>query len=135
MGLHGERGVLRTTWQDADVLVEKMYAQIMEDAELKAGDEVCVLVNGLGSTTVTELAIAYRAVKKLLDNAGIKVYDTDLNSYCTSQEMGGFSITLFKLDEELKRYYDMPCYCPFYAKGELTGGSLLEREEEDLAEK
>ena len=112
-----------------------MYAQIMEDAELKAGDEVCVLVNGLGSTTVTELAIAYRAVKKLLDNAGIKVYDTDLNSYCTSQEMGGFSITLFKLDEELKRYYDMPCYCPFYAKGELTGGSLLEREEEDLAEK
>ncbi len=121
MGLHGERGVLRTTWQDADVLVEKMYEQIMEDANLKAGDEVCVLVNGLGSTTITELAIAYRKVKKLLDRDGIKVHDTDLNSYCTSQEMGGFSITLFKLDEELKTYYDMPCYCPFYAKGELTG--------------
>lgn len=129
MGLHGERGVLRTTWQDADVLVEKMYTQIMEDAELKKGDEVCVLVNGLGSTTITELAIAYRKVKKLLDRDGIKVHDTDLNSYCTSQEMGGFSITLFKLDDELKGYYDMPCYCPFYAKGELTGAGIEEPEE------
>lgn len=130
MGLHGERGVLRTAWQDADVLVEKMYAQIMEDADLTAGDEVCVLVNGLGSTTITELAIAYRKVKKLLDKDGIKVHDTDLNSFCTSQEMGGFSITLFKLDEELKEYYDMPCYCPFYAKGELTGAGLSEQEED-----
>lgn len=130
MGLHGERGVLRTAWQDADVLVEKMYAQIMEDADLTAGDEVCVLVNGLGSTTITELAIAYRKVKKLLDKYGIKVHDTDLNSFCTSQEMGGFSITLFKLDEELKEYYDMPCYCPFYAKGELTGAGLSEQEED-----
>ncbi len=129
MGLHGERGVLRTTWQDADVLVEKMYGQIMEDAGIQAGDEVCVLVNGLGSTTITELAIAYRKVKKLLDKDGIKVHDADLNSYCTSQEMGGFSITLFKLDEELKGYYDMPCYCPFYAKGELTGASFADTED------
>lgn len=123
MGLHGERGVLRTSWEDADVLVEKMYQQIVEDAGLKSGDEVCVLVNGLGSTTITELAIAFRKVKELLDRDGIKVYDTDLNNYCTSQEMGGFSITLFKLDDELKKYYDMPCYCPYYAKGELSGSS------------
>lgn len=101
MGLHGERGVLRTTWEDVDVLAEKMYKQILDDSDLKTGDEVCVLVNGLGSTTITELAIAFRKVKKLLDADGIKVYDTDLNNYCTSQEMGGFSITLFKLDEEL----------------------------------
>ena len=132
MGLHGERGVLRTDWQDADVLAEKMYGQIMEDADLKAGDEVCVLVNGLGSTSIAELAIVYRKVKELLDQDGIKVHDTDLNSYCTSQEMGGFSITLFKLDEELKTYYDMPCYCPFYAKGELTGAGI-EAEEESAA--
>lgn len=137
MGLHGERGVLRTEWQEADVLAEKMYDQIMEDADLKAGDEVCVLVNGLGSTTITELAIVFRKVRELLVRDGIRIHDTDLNSYCTSQEMGGFSITLFKLDEELKKYYDMPCYCPFYAKGELTGagiapdeGSSKEEEEE-----
>lgn len=124
MGLHGERGVLRTTWQNADALVEKMYSELMADAGLKAGDEVCVLVNGLGSTTITELAIVFRKVKQLLAKDGIKIYDADLNSYCTSMEMGGFSISLFKLDEELKTYYNMPCYCPFYAKGELTGASL-----------
>lgn len=133
MGLHGERGVLRTTWQDADVLAEKMYGQIMEDAQLKAGDEVCVLLNSLGSTTIAELAIVFRKVKQLLDRDGIKIYDTDLNDYCTSQEMGGFSITLFKLDEELKKYYDMPCYCPFYAKGELTGAGSADDEEESAA--
>ena len=124
MGLHGERGVLRTTWQDADILVEKMYSQLMEDAALKTGDEVCVLVNGLGSTTIIELAIVFRKVKQLFLKDGIKIYDTDLNSYCTSMEMGGFSITLFKLDEELKKYYNMPCYCPFYAKGELLDAAL-----------
>ena len=134
MGLHGERGVLRTQWQDADVLVEKMYSQIMADADLKAGDEVCVLVNGLGSATITELAIAFRKVRELLHKNGIKIHDTDLNSYCTSQEMGGFSITLFKLDEELKKYYDMPCYCPFYAKGELTGAGIEAEEEETTIE-
>ncbi|MCB6202122.1 dihydroxyacetone kinase subunit DhaL [Extibacter muris] len=135
MGLHGERGVLRTLWQPADVLAAKMYAQIMEDADLQAGDEICVLVNGLGSTTITELAIVYRKIKELLDKDGIKVYDADLNNYCTSQEMGGFSVTFFQLDEELKGYYDSPCYCPYYAKGELAGRSCRPDEEEETAGK
>lgn len=130
MGLHGERGVLRTHWQSADVLAEKMYGEIKKDTDLKAGDEVCVLINGLGSTTITELAIVYRKVGELLERDGIKVYDADLNNYCTSQEMGGFSITLFQLDEELKQYYDMPCFSPYYAKGELTGSSYDTETEE-----
>lgn len=116
MGLHGEPGILRTKMQPADVLVEELYKPLMADAALVAGDEVCVLVNGLGSTTVLELSIVNRKLRELLDRDGIKVYDTDLNSYCTCQEMGGFSITLLKLDDELKKYYDMPCYCPYYAK-------------------
>lgn len=134
MGLHGERGVLRTKWEPADVLAEKMYEQIKEDTGLGEGEEVCVLVNGLGSTTITELAIVFRRVKELLDKDGVKVYDTDLNHYCTSQEMGGFSITLFRLDEELKKYYDMPCYSPYYAKGELTGSAYEAEDEEAEAE-
>lgn len=131
MGIHGERGILRTTWQSADTLVEKMYGQLKEESGVQSGDEVCVLMNGLGSTTITELAIAFRKLKELLAADGIKVHDTDLNSYCTSQEMGGFSISLFKLDEELKKYYDMPCYCPFYAKGETVEGSADDQDEED----
>ncbi len=119
MGLHGEKGVLRTKWQPADKLVEKMYDQIKEDMKPEKGDEVCVLVNGLGSTTLIELSIVFRRLKQLLDKDGILIYDSELNNYCTSQEMGGFSISLMKLDDELKKYYDMPCQSPFYAKGIL----------------
>lgn len=135
MGLHGERGVERTCWQSADTLAEKMYEQIKAEDVLSSGDEVCVLVNGLGSTTITELAVVYRKVNELLAADGIKVYDADLKNYCTSQEMGGFSITLFKLDEELKTYYDMPCYSPYYAKGELTGAVTHSSAETDVCGK
>lgn len=121
MGLHGEKGVLRTTFQPADELTEKMYEQIKKDTNLKPGDEVCVLVNGLGATTLLELSIVFRKLKELLKADGITIYDSDLNNYCTSMEMGGFSISILELDEELKQYYDMPCMSPYYAKGILTG--------------
>lgn len=130
MGLHGERGVIRTSMQPADILVDRMYNQLMSEFDLKAGDEVCVLVNGLGATSVMELAIVFRRLKQLLDSEGICIHDSDLNSYCTSQGMGGFSISLFKLDEELKRYYDMPCYCPFYSKGQWSETGITEVPEE-----
>ena len=135
MGLHGEKGVERTKWEPADVLVEKMYRQIMEDSDLKRGDKVCVLVNGLGSTTILELSIVFRKLNELLKEDGIGIYDTDLNNYCTSQEMGGFSITLMKLDDELRKYYDMPCYCPFYAKGAVEPVGEVADEIEDTAPK
>lgn len=131
MGLHGEKGVLRTKWAPADELVSKMYAQIKEDARFKPGCEVCVLINSLGSTTIMELSIAFRKLKELLDADGIKVYDADMGHYCTSQEMGGFSITLMELDDELKKYYDMPCYSPFYAKGSIQSEELEDTEEAD----
>lgn len=129
MGLHGEPGIKRTKMQPADVLVEELYKNIMMDTDLHTGDEVCVLVNGLGSTTIIELSIAYRKVEALLSRDGIKIYDADLNSFCTCQEMGGFSITLLKLDEELKSYYDMPCYCPYYAKLETDTKLVMEKTE------
>lgn len=116
MGIHGEPGIQRTVMRPADELVEILYKNLLEEADIQTGDEVCVLINSLGSTTLLELSIVYRKVKELLVNDGITVYDSDLNNYCTSQEMGGFSITLLKLDDELKKYYNAPCYSPYYAK-------------------
>ena len=117
MGLHGEPGIRRTKIVQADTLTAEIYKHMIADAELNSGEEVCVLVNGLGSTTILELGIVFRKLKELLTADGIVIHDSDMNSFCTCQEMGGFSITLMKLDEELKKYYDMPCYCPFYCKG------------------
>jgi dihydroxyacetone kinase-like protein len=116
MGLHGEPGIERTVMGSADELVTIMYQNLVKDMPLNRGDEICVLINGLGSTTILEMGIVYRRVKQLLDEAGVRVYDADINSYCTCMEMGGFSISILRLDEELKKYYDAPCWCPFYSR-------------------
>jgi len=108
MGLHGEPGVSREKMLPADPMVEKMMTKLLPDLPFSAGDEVCVLVNDLGSTTMMELWIVNRRVHQILKDKGIRVHDTVIGSFCTCQEMAGFSITLMKLDEELKKYYDMP---------------------------
>lgn len=118
MGIHGEPGIQRAKMCSADELTQVMYRNLTEDMPLKAGDEVCVLVNGLGSTTIMEMSIVYRRLKELLDADGVKVYDADINSYCTCMEMGGFSISIMKLDQELKQYYDAPCHSPYYSREE-----------------
>jgi dihydroxyacetone kinase-like protein len=110
MGLHGEPGVSREKMLSADALVEKMMDKIIPDLPFQANDEVCLLINDLGATTMMELLIVNRKVRQILREKQITVYDTLIGSFCTSQEMAGFSITLMKLDDELKRYYDMSAY-------------------------
>lgn len=138
MGLHGEKGLETTKIMPCNEMVAHMYDLFKEKStiagQLKEGAEVAVLVNGLGSTPLLELNLVYYELYKLLHKDGIKVYDSEVKTYCTSMEMGGFSITLLLVDEELKKYLDAPCYSPFYAKGELTGTAKLDvpEEEEEL---
>ena len=120
MGVHGERGVKRVPMEPADQLVDTMMQAIFDDGDYKEGDEVAIYVNAFGGTSVTEMAIAYRRVRQILAEKGIKVYDSDINNYFRTQEMGGFSITMITLDDELKKYYDMPCWCPYYGKGNVS---------------
>ncbi len=108
MGLHGERGVSRSKMMSADAIVEFMMDKILPDLPFKEKNEVCLLINDLGATTLMELLIVNRKVAQILQKKKIKVYDTLVGSYCTCQEMAGFSITLMRLDKELKKYYDMP---------------------------
>jgi dihydroxyacetone kinase-like protein len=108
MGLHGEPGVSREKLLPADPLVEKMMDKLLADLPFRSGDEVCLLVNDLGATTMMELLIVNRKVARILRERNIRVHDTLIGSYATCQEMAGFSITLMKLDPELQKYYDMP---------------------------
>lgn len=119
MGLHGEPGIERTQMQTASQLVQRLYSEIKAEMALQSGDEVAVLVNGLGSTTLLELNIAYYELSQLMAKDGLQVYDSEIKSWCTCQEMGGFSITLLRLDDELKKYYSAPCFSPYYARGEI----------------
>lgn len=120
MGLHGEPGIERTKIQPAECLVERMYDILKKEMNLSKKDKVAVLVNGLGSTPLLELNIVFHNLHKLLVKDDIEVYDAEIKTYCTCMEMGGFSITLLKLDEELIKYYDAPCYSPYYAKGNFS---------------
>ncbi|KAE9529366.1 dihydroxyacetone kinase subunit DhaK [Testudinibacter aquarius] len=109
MGIHGEPGVRRQKMTSADEINGEIVARLCEDIELKSGDRVCVTINNLGASTYTELLIANRKVHQELTARGIEIYDTLIGNYCTSQEMAGFSVTIFCLDDELQKLYDMPC--------------------------
>mgnify|MGYP000694767741 FL=1 len=101
---------------------------------LKEGDEIAVLVNGLGSTPLLELNLVFYELHKRMHKDGLKIYDTEIKTYCTCMEMGGFSITFLKLDDELKPYYDAPCYSPYYAKGSVSGEAIEDDGEDEEIE-
>lgn len=115
VGLHGERGVLQTRMQPVDQLVDKMYSQILDEAGLKKGDSLSVLVNGLGMTSLMELAIVFRRLKSLMDGDGFRLYDADIQTYCASHEARGFSITILKMEEAWKALYSAEPYSPYYS--------------------
>ena len=114
LGLHGEPGVRRGKMQPADTLVDQMLELILPDKPIVKGDEVCVLIDGFGSTTKMEQWIIMRRVLQVLEEKGIRVYASVAGNFATCQEMAGFSITLLRLDQELKKYYDYPAWAPVY---------------------
>jgi dihydroxyacetone kinase-like protein len=112
MGIHGEPGTHRETIQSARATVETLLNRILTEADVKPGDEVAVLVNGLGATPLSELYIAYRSVADILKHAEISVYRAFVGEFMTSLEMAGFSLSLLKLDAELKGLLDAPACTP-----------------------
>jgi len=113
MGIHGEPGLERGKLAPADEVAEVMVGKILPDLPFGSGDEVVVLVNGLGATPPEELFILYRRVHQLLTEANITVYKPFIGEYATSMEMAGASVSLLRLDDELKRLLDAPAYSPF----------------------
>jgi len=108
MGAHGERGVARLKMMPADELVDLVMVRLLADFPLAAGDRVGLLVDDVGGATMMELLIVNRRVRQVLRERAITVLDTWIGPYMTTQEMGGFSITLFKLDDELAGYLQQP---------------------------
>src|SRR5919112_180289 len=110
IGIHGEPGVERKTVESADQVVDEMMDRILGDSVDYSGSEVAVMVNGMGGTPLMELYVAYAHVAEVLDREGIQVWRMPyVGDYMTSLEMAGFSITLLKLDDEMKGYLEAPC--------------------------
>ena len=113
MGIHGESGIWNGPIKTAKELAKESLDTILKDMPLKSGDEIALLVNGLGATSLEELYILSGDATEYLKSLGIKVYRTIVGEYATSMEMMGASISICKLDNELKEYIDYPVNTPF----------------------
>jgi dihydroxyacetone kinase-like protein len=108
IGIHGEPGRHRIKLEPADKITEMLLEPVVEDLPYKEGDEVLLFVNSMGGTPLIELYIVYRKAVEMLEAKGIKVVRNLIGPYITSLEMAGMSITLLKLDEDLKKLWDAP---------------------------
>lgn len=116
IGHHGEPGVERMPMKSADETTTMIIEKILEDLPFESGNEVVININGLGATPLLELYIVNRKVNQLLKAAGIKLHRTYIGEYFTSLEMGGFSITLTRVDNELKRLIDASARAPLFVQ-------------------
>jgi dihydroxyacetone kinase-like protein len=112
IGIHGEPGVRRESLKSAHEITYELMDKIVNDLPYQAGEEVAVMVNGMGATPLMELYLVFNEVAEYLRAKNIKIYRSYVGEYMTSLEMGGFSISLLKLDRELKELLDYPCDTP-----------------------
>ena len=108
IGHHGEPGIEVCNLESAAFMAKRMVDVVVPDYPFVSGDEVAVIVSGLGATPVMELYILYDEIDKLLEEKGIRVYRSYVGNYFTSLEMMGATLTVMKLDDELKELLDMP---------------------------
>ena len=116
MGIHGEPGVWNGEIKTAKALAGEAVEEIVNGLEIRSGDEVCLLINGLGATSLEELYILSNDVTDLVKEKGVKIYRTFVGEYATSMEMAGASISLCKVDDEMKTLIDFPVNTPFYTQ-------------------
>ena len=107
IGIHGEPGISREPITTADGITRKMLEKLLTHIDY-AGNDVVVIINGMGATPVMELFIVNKFVNAYLYRNGVKIHDTLIGNYMTSIDMAGFSITILKLDETLRAFYDAP---------------------------
>ena len=106
IGHHGEPGIKVEPLKSAKEIAEEMVNTVLPDYPFEKGDELVVLISGLGATPVMELYVMYNEVEKILSDKGIKVYRPYVGNYFTSLEMMGVTLTLMKVDDELKELVD-----------------------------
>lgn len=117
MGIHGEPGVWNGPIKTASELAKESLETILQDMPVVSGEEVCVLVNGLGATSQEELYILMGDIHRELGKRGVKVHRVFVGEFATSMEMAGASISLCRIaNDEMREMIDMPVHTPFYTQ-------------------
>jgi dihydroxyacetone kinase-like protein len=114
VGHHGEPGTAKIRMMTADAVAERLTMEVIGDLPFRAGDETALMINGLGGTPHIELYICYRKARQILDAKGIRIGLSYVGEFFTGLEMAGFSVTLTKLDEEIKELLSAPADTPYY---------------------
>lgn len=109
IGHHGEPGIEVCRLESAADMAGRMAKLVLPELALDEGDEAAVLVSGLGATPVMELYVLYNELEKYLSQRRLRVYRSYVGNYFTSLDMMGATVTVMKLDEELKEMLDLPC--------------------------
>jgi dihydroxyacetone kinase-like protein len=116
MGIHGEPGIRQTKMGSAKEIAEIMVQKICADLNY-TGRETAVMINGLGGTPLMELYILAGEVDRLLKEKQIVPVKYYVGNFMTSLEMAGASLSLLRLNEELKQLLMAPCDTPAFRGG------------------
>ncbi|MHB1936655.1 MAG: dihydroxyacetone kinase subunit DhaK [Acidobacteriaceae bacterium] len=114
MGQHGEAGTGRMKLKTADETAEIMLNMLLADLGVAAGEELLVLVNGAGATTLMELLILFRSAARILEAKKIKLARSAVGEFITTQEQAGFQMMIARMDPELVRLWDAPADSPYF---------------------
>ena len=112
MGQHGEAGVDRVKMRTADETTELMLEQLLADLGAAEGEELLVILNGAGATTMMELYIVFRRMHQILKDKKIKIAKSLIGEYITTQEQAGFQMLIAAMDREMLTLWDTPCDSP-----------------------
>lgn len=114
MGQHGEAGVGRMKLKTADETADIMLPRLLADLDVKAGDRLVVQLNGSGATTLMELFIVFRRMAKILEERGILLAGTRIGELLTTQEQGGFQMSIGRIDGQLEQLWNAPCGAAYF---------------------
>lgn len=114
MGQHGEAGTGRMQLKSADETAEIMLDMLLKDLDVKPAEELLVILNGAGATTLMELFILFRGVHRILKAKGIKLVRAKIGEFITTQEQAGFQLLIARMDPELIRLWDAPSNAPYF---------------------
>ncbi len=116
IGIHGEPGIWRKPMAAANALVDEMIERILADRSEEAlSDRVILMLNNLGGTPVDELFIAFNRAHQILSGRGIAIARSYVGTFATAMEMGGISISLCFVDDELEPLFQAPARAPFWS--------------------
>jgi len=115
MGQHGEAGVGVEKMKSADETTDLMLLQLLKDLGASQGEELLVILNGAGATTMMELYIVFRRMHQVLKDKQIKISRSLIGEYITTQEQNGFQMLISRIDRELLTLWDAPCDVPCFS--------------------